>query len=122
MPVSFFEFTIVVVAVILFVRPEDLPKFLRTAGRLYGAFQAWYRQAQNQTRDTFRELSELDLPKSDPPPAEWTGQAGSGPDDDTWSDEASWDREHWDEDSGAADDHPGADDEPPAQRSSTQSR
>jgi Sec-independent protein translocase protein TatA len=60
------EMVLVLIAIILFVRPDDLPKFVRTLGNLYGAMQRYFYQARAYTRSTFHEISTLDQPPPDP--------------------------------------------------------
>jgi Sec-independent protein translocase protein TatA len=59
------ELTIIAVAVLLFVKPEDLPRFFRTVGRIYGEFRRYVRAGMA----TMEQVSRLDeLPTFDPLP------------------------------------------------------
>lgn len=60
------EMMLVLIAIILFVRPDDLPKFVRTIGNLYGTVQRYFYQARAYTRSTFHEISTLDQPPPEP--------------------------------------------------------
>jgi|GEM_PF-1547979 Sec-independent protein translocase protein TatA len=51
-----FEIAIVMLALIIFVRPEDLPKLLRYVGRLYGDLQRQLNHFKHLTRDAMDEL------------------------------------------------------------------
>ena len=51
-----FEIAIVVLALIIFVRPEDLPKLVRYVGRLYGDLQRQLNHFKHLTRDAMDEL------------------------------------------------------------------
>ncbi len=53
---SLFEIAIVVLVLIIFVRPEDLPKLVRYAGRLYGDLQRQLNHFKHLTRDAMDEL------------------------------------------------------------------
>ncbi|MDP6450109.1 MAG: hypothetical protein QF773_04795 [Lentisphaeria bacterium] len=51
-----FEIAIVMLALIIFVRPEDLPKLVRYVGRLYGDLQRQLNHFKHLTRDAMDEL------------------------------------------------------------------
>jgi len=51
-----FEIAIVLLALIIFVRPEDLPKLVRHVGRLYGDLQRQLNHFKHLTRDAMDEL------------------------------------------------------------------
>ena len=55
--VGFGEILIVLLIAIVFIRPEDLPKFLRGAGRLYGQIKRIYNEVM-QTKDKI--IKEID--------------------------------------------------------------
>ena len=42
--IGFGEILIVLLIAIIFIRPEDLPKFLASAGRLYGQIKRMYNE------------------------------------------------------------------------------
>lgn len=54
------EFFVLLVAVVVFVRPEDLPQFVRSLGRLYGKIQRFVHEARSVTRSTIREIESMD--------------------------------------------------------------
>jgi Sec-independent protein translocase protein TatA len=62
---SLHEALVLLVAVILFVRPEDLPRFVRTIGKFYGKVQQYVYEARASTRSTLREIQELDRQAKD---------------------------------------------------------
>jgi len=53
---GFWEFIIIVVAIIVFIKPDDLPRFLRNLGRMFGKFHVFYRNFQELTARVEREL------------------------------------------------------------------
>ena len=55
--IGFGEILVVLLAAIVFIRPEDLPKFLRSVGRLYGQIKRMY-NALIQSKDKI--LKEID--------------------------------------------------------------
>jgi Sec-independent protein translocase protein TatA len=56
--IGFSEIIIVFLAVIVFVRPGDLPKFLRTLGRLYGKAKRAYNELIAVKDRIIREIDE----------------------------------------------------------------
>ena len=50
---------LILVAIIIFVRPEDLPKLVRTIGRYYGELQTYMHKIRRYTRDTADDLSRI---------------------------------------------------------------
>jgi Sec-independent protein translocase protein TatA len=66
--IGFSEIIVVVLAVIVFVRPNDLPKFLRMAGRLYGKAKKAYNELIVVKDRMIREIDETTDP-DDPPAA-----------------------------------------------------
>jgi Sec-independent protein translocase protein TatA len=54
--IGFSEVIIVFLAVIIFVRPDDLPKFLRTLGRLYGKAKKAYNELVAVKDRVIREI------------------------------------------------------------------
>jgi Sec-independent protein translocase protein TatA len=69
--IGFSEIIVVVLAVIVFVRPGDLPKFLRMAGRLYGKAKKAYNELIVVKDRMIREIDETTGPDDPPsvPPA-----------------------------------------------------
>ena len=49
--------------IILFVRPEDLPRFFRNLGQLYVELQRHVRRFKSYTRYTVDEIAQIDSPK-----------------------------------------------------------
>jgi Sec-independent protein translocase protein TatA len=75
--IGFSEIIIVFLAVIVFVRPNDLPKFLRMAGRLYGKAKKAYNELVVVKDRIVREIDEApDEPPAAPPPHRPSGQGG----------------------------------------------
>jgi Sec-independent protein translocase protein TatA len=67
--IGFSEIVIVFLAVIIFVRPADLPKFLRTAGRLYGKAKKAYNELAAVKDRIIQEIDEAAAePQVIPPP------------------------------------------------------
>jgi Sec-independent protein translocase protein TatA len=64
--IGFSEIIIIFLAVIIFVRPDDLPKFLRTLGRLYGRAKKVYQELTAVKDRIIQEIDEAASP-ADPP-------------------------------------------------------
>jgi Sec-independent protein translocase protein TatA len=60
--IGFSEIIIVFLAILIFVRPNDLPKFLRTAGRLYGKAKKAYNELIAVKDRIVREIDEAAAP------------------------------------------------------------
>lgn len=60
--ISFGEIFVVCLAILVFVKPEELPKFLRMVGRYYGQFSVYLQRIKDYGRDTYHEISNLDRP------------------------------------------------------------
>jgi Sec-independent protein translocase protein TatA len=75
--IGFSEIIIVFLAVIIFVRPGDLPKFLRTAGRLYGKAKKAYNELVAVKDRIIREIDEAAAPAK-PPAAPPAGDQSAG--------------------------------------------
>ena len=56
--IGFGEILIVLLIAIIFVRPEDLPKLLRSAGRLYGQLKKLYNEAMQAKDKIIKEIDE----------------------------------------------------------------
>ena len=55
--IGFGEILIVLLIAIIFIRPEDLPKFLRAAGRLYGQIKKMYSEAKQAKDKIEKEMN-----------------------------------------------------------------
>ena len=66
--IGFGEILVVLLIAIVFIRPEDLPKFLRNAGRLYGQLKRMYNEVIHAKEKIIKEIDEAasldDPPKS----------------------------------------------------------
>jgi Sec-independent protein translocase protein TatA len=69
--ISLPEVVLILIIIIIFVRPEDLPKFLRSAGRLYGKAKRMYKEVIGVTNQVVKEINSIadlnDTPKSATP-------------------------------------------------------
>ena len=69
--ISLPELILLLLVVIIFVRPEDLPKFLRSAGRLYGKAKRMYKEIIGITNQVVKEMNSIasldDLPQAGTP-------------------------------------------------------
>ena len=54
------ELVLVGIVIILFVRPEDLPKFIRNVGRFYTQFHRQFMNLRMYTQETIEEISAID--------------------------------------------------------------
>ena len=57
--ISLPEVVIIFIVIIIFVRPEDLPKFLRSAGRLYGKARRMYKEVIGVTNQVVKEINSI---------------------------------------------------------------
>jgi Sec-independent protein translocase protein TatA len=76
--IGFSEIIIIFLAVVVFVRPGDLPKFLRMAGRLYGKAKKAYNELIAVKDRIIQEIDEAAPPVEPPaipPPAPAENQA-----------------------------------------------
>ena len=65
--IGFGEILIVLLIAIVFIRPEDLPKFLRSAGRLYGQIKRMYNELLQTKDKIIKEIdTSLDEPEGKP--------------------------------------------------------
>jgi Sec-independent protein translocase protein TatA len=62
-----FEIIIILGAIIIFVRPEDLPKVVRNIGRIYGELQRQLNQFKYMTRDAMDNVRLDQMPTAPPP-------------------------------------------------------
>jgi len=56
--IGFGEILIILLIAIVFIRPEDLPKFLRGAGRLYGQIKRLYKEVIQTKDKIIKEMDE----------------------------------------------------------------
>lgn len=63
--ISFGEVVVILLVTVLFVRPEELPGFLRRIGRLYGQFLGYIEQVRGYGRDTYHHVTTLDQARVD---------------------------------------------------------
>ncbi|GHU64754.1 hypothetical protein FACS189447_02290 [Spirochaetia bacterium] len=71
--IGFSEIIVVLLLIIVFVRPDDLPKFLRTLGRLYGKAKRAYNELVSVKNRFIKEIDEaatLPEPAAPEPPPE----------------------------------------------------
>jgi len=54
--IGFGEIVLVLLVAIVFIRPEDLPKFLSRAGRLYGQLKRLYNELINAKEKIMKEI------------------------------------------------------------------
>ena len=54
--IGFGEILIVLLIAIIFIRPEDLPKFLARAGRLYGQIKRMYKEVIEAKDKIIKEI------------------------------------------------------------------
>jgi len=64
--IGFGEILVVLIIAIVFIRPEDLPKFLRSAGRLYGQMKKMYKEVIQAKDKIIKEIDE-DVSLDEPP-------------------------------------------------------
>ena len=66
--IGFGEILIVLLIAIVFIRPKDLPKFLRSAGRLYGQLKRMYSEVIHVKENIIKEIDDAasldDTPKT----------------------------------------------------------
>ena len=80
---GFWEIMIILVAIVVFIRPKDLPGFVRKVGHLYGQVRKFGAMVNDQMQDIDQEIrKETRLPRitdwgDQKPPADDTG--GEGP-------------------------------------------
>jgi Sec-independent protein translocase protein TatA len=77
--ISFGEILMILLVVIIFVKPEEMPKFMRTVAKTYRKVQRLFFRVRNVTQDALREVSSVGLEEEwqeankrsiKPPPAE----------------------------------------------------
>ena len=60
--VGYGEILIVLLIAVIFIRPEDLPKFLRRAARLYAKIKRMYNEVIQTKDKIIKEIDEGDSP------------------------------------------------------------
>ena len=72
--IGFGEVLIILLVAIVFIRPEDLPKFLARAGRFYGQIKRMYNEVMRTKDKIIKEMDEVVVPdessKAPPVPKE----------------------------------------------------
>jgi len=59
---GFWEIIIICIAIIIFIRPEDIPKFAKKAGKLYGDIKRYYHDFFYQFKKIEQEIKNTALP------------------------------------------------------------
>ena len=59
--IGIMEIILIAVVTILIVKPEDFPGFLRKIGHYYGKFHSTMFKFKNYTRDTFDQITNIDV-------------------------------------------------------------
>ena len=80
--IGFGEILIVLLIAIVFIRPEDLPKFLARAGRLYGQLKRMYNEVIEVKDKIIKEIDDtgsLDEAPSSPGSSDGLRQNRSSP-------------------------------------------
>ena len=60
--IGFSEIVLILLVILIFVKPEDLPKFLRNLRKLYIMIQQQLGRLNMVTKDTFNELTQVEPP------------------------------------------------------------
>ena len=58
MGIGFSEIILIALVIIVFIRPNDLPKFLRTAGKYYGKAKKLYKEITEMKDKLIKEIDE----------------------------------------------------------------
>ncbi len=90
LPIGLTEICLILVAAVVFVKPDDWPKFLRHVGRLYGQMHEYMYRLRQYSRETYDHITSLDQE-----PEEHVAADPDDPDagDDTGYDAAEWERQ-----------------------------
>jgi sec-independent protein translocase protein TatB len=56
--IGFSEIVLIGLIVVIFIRPDDLPKFFRTIGRIYGKFKKSYDEVMAIKNKLLKEINE----------------------------------------------------------------
>ena len=54
------EFMLILVIAIIFIKPEDWPRFLRQIGRWYGQLQRYMNDFRDFSQDTYHQITAMD--------------------------------------------------------------
>ena len=54
--IGFSEIVVILLVMIIFIRPEDLPKTLRSLGRLYGKLKLIYKEIMDSRAEIMKEI------------------------------------------------------------------
>ena len=54
--IGFSEIVVILLVMIIFIRPEDLPKTLRSLGRLYGKLRLIYKEIMDSRAEIMKEI------------------------------------------------------------------
>lgn len=77
------EILIILLAIIILIRPEDLPKFVRTVGKLYGKLKHYYNEAVGFKDEVIKEIDRAadweEKSASEPPPEPVVQQPAAPP-------------------------------------------
>lgn len=60
------ELILIGIAIIIFVRPEDLPNFVRKIGRAYGEMRRLITKYQRYTQETLNEIAQIEPNTNEP--------------------------------------------------------
>ncbi len=58
---GFGELVLVIIAVIIFVKPKDLPKFFKNLGNFYSEIQRGYSRIKHMTEETLQDISKSEV-------------------------------------------------------------
>ncbi len=58
---GFGEIVLVIIAVIIFVKPKDLPKFFKNLGNFYAEIQRGYSRIKHMTDETLHDFSKSEV-------------------------------------------------------------
>ena len=70
------EIVLLVVVAVVFIRPDDWPRVLRAVGRIYGQVHTYLTQANDYSRRTYEQITQLDQEPPPPAPAQPPGRPG----------------------------------------------
>ena len=76
--IGFAEVIVIFLVMIIFIRPEDLPKTLRSMGRIYGKFKLMYKEVMDTKDQIIREIDKA--ANLDEPPPKTTSTLPALPD------------------------------------------
>lgn len=73
------EIIIIVLAIVLFVKPEQLPRFMRSIGKMYAEVQRYIFKVRSYTSQTMDSISQLDATLTPAPPPATGGKENAAP-------------------------------------------